>query len=246
MRLDMLPVGELFQAGEGAADTEARRVARKGEIERARAIVEQEIALRSGDVELPEEVDILINEAWKEVLVAMHLEEGADGIRWQLALEITEELLWSLSPKQSVMERKQLAEMLPLLVSVLRQGLQTVAWEEARIESMFASLEECHMACLKGQPFAIGRPVAANADPAVDGNPYMELLDDLGGHEGEASSNVASVTRAVNNEGWVFHAGRNEWIFVGKPVQNVALKPDGEKNKEPRIVQVRKIVMGDH
>lgn len=248
MRLDMLPVDDLFLTSEGAAENDAKRVIRKSEIERARAIVDQEIAIRANDIELPEEVDILINEAWKEVLVGMFLEEGEDGVRWQLALEITEELLWSLAPKQSSRDRKHLADMLPLLVSVLRQGLQTISWEESRIESMFASLEECHMARLKGQSFTVAR--AAPAEPAgssVHGNPYMDMLEDVGGHEPVASSNVTSVTHAVNNEGWVFRADRNEWVFVGKPVQNVTLRQEADKNKEQlKIVHVRKIVAGDN
>lgn len=226
------------------------------DVESGKKVVERELKLRIAGQTLPPEINILLNHAWKEVLIDIYLEEGNGGMRWQLALEITEELLWSLAPKTTAVERKQMAEMLPLLVKVLRQGLSTVISNKDTVDSLMAALRSYHMECLRGENIFGKKPVAAKpalvtqpaaAKPAatktatakpqtrakddVVAGPYcqVDMLNIVSGEEG-TDTGGKKTARGVADEasGWVYRAATNEWVFVGEAVAEVS------KHAEPR------------
>lgn len=128
-------------------------------------IVEYEISRRVGGRQVPPEVQTLLDGVWKEMLAAIYLEEGFDSPRWEIALEITEDLLWSLQPKINVAERRRLAEMIPRLLAALRSNLEHLSWDHIRIESLFRELSSYHIANLRG-PAANETPAREGAAPA--------------------------------------------------------------------------------
>ncbi len=220
------------------------------DVESGKKVVERELKLRIAGQTLPPEINILLNHAWKEVLIDIYLEEGNGGMRWQLALEITEELLWSLAPKTTTVERKQMAEMLPLLVKVLRQGLSTVISNKDTVDSLMAALRSYHMECLRGENIFEKKPVAAKpalaAKPAVAkpvaakpaaskpqaraqndvvAGPYcqidaLKIVSEEDGAETGGKKTVRGETDEAS--GWVYRAATNEWVFVGEAVTAVS------------------------
>lgn len=130
---------------------------------RVRKIVDYEIASRIGKRQLPSEINTMLDGVWKDMLATIYLEEGFDSTRWEIALEITEDLLWSLEPKKSVTERRQLAEMIPGLLSSLRGSLEQISWGRIRIESLFRELSSYHIANLRG-PAANDQPARKRKD----------------------------------------------------------------------------------
>ncbi|MEW5757455.1 MAG: DUF1631 family protein [Pseudomonadota bacterium] len=242
---------------------------RHRDVDAGKKVVERELKLRIAGQTLPTEINILLNHAWKEVLLDIYLEEGSGGMRWQLALEITEELLWSLAPKTTAVERKQMAEMLPLLVKVLRQGLSTVITNKDTVDSLMAALRNYHMESLRGENIFEKKPAAAKPAPvaarpvaekpaakpqarpndAVVAGPYCQIeMLNIASTEETASKAKAARGEADEATGWVYRAATNEWVFVGETVAPVARKAETKSVSGAKTVaefKTRKMDEGD-
>jgi hypothetical protein len=162
-----------------------------------------------------------------------------------LAMEITEELLWTLTPKSNLAERTKMLSMLPVVVKVLRQGLKMIAWDNQRSEELFRSLEKYHMSCLRGEQLAAQKK-AAEAPVEKDGC-QIELLEGV-------SLDDAAKKGSENSQGetgWVYRADSNEWVFMGETVQKVAVKTSSDSSAKKAYVKtasggaIRKVGEGD-
>lgn len=120
--------------------------------EAGRRHIDHILSERIGSGTLAPEIHTLLNEAWKKVLLAIYLDDGEGSVRWDIALDITDNLLWSLEPKQTIEERRKLAQMIPTLLQTLRQGLTEIAWEPSRIDEAFRQLGDIHVANLSPRP----------------------------------------------------------------------------------------------
>ncbi|MCF6217541.1 MAG: DUF1631 domain-containing protein [Gammaproteobacteria bacterium] len=223
---ELMPVEELFAYDPSRAGTEVSFD--QSELECARAIVDQELSIRFDESVLPEEVVSLLNDAWKEVLAAIYIEEGFGSLRWILAMEITDELVWTLQPKQNLAERTKMIGLLPTLVKVLRQGLASVKWDQQQTKQLLDDLSCHHMLILRGgklrQPH---NKVSAAATEQTEALP-------------EESS-------ATDKKGWHYRADINEWVY-----QDEAAQPLGASSvdipaaiKKTRHTRTRKVGYGD-
>jgi hypothetical protein len=118
---------------------------------RIRLLVTQEIDQRIAGNALSPAIEELLNEAWKDLLVSIYLEHGFDSTEWQLALDISDDLLWSLTPKTTCEERQQLSKMIPRLLNMLRKSLEKISWEQIKIEKLFQEMEAYHLSSLRGE-----------------------------------------------------------------------------------------------
>ncbi len=109
---------------------------------REQAIVELEARC---DMLTPEFIQVFLMEWWVEVMVAACLEDRArgNGNCWAARLETAEQLLWTVSPKSSV-EVKQMAVMLPKMISGLANGLKSIAVQDGQHARFFDELMKWH------------------------------------------------------------------------------------------------------
>mgnify|MGYP000569049712 CR=1 FL=1 len=236
--LDKMPMEELFAYDPNRAGDSIDMV-NQAERECVRAIVDQELSLHLDKVQVPNELLPLFNDAWKEVLTEIYLEDGFGSIRWILAMEITDELLWTLQPKSNMSERTKMIGMLPTLVKVLRQGLNSVNWDRQSADNMFSSLSQYHMTLLRGgaekrarAPAPKPRPTPAK-EKTVKPSHDIELLDGLDDQALPLEANHHG------EKGWFFRPDTNEWVYQGdEGVERV----EGSSSNNA----VRKIGRGDH
>ncbi len=235
----MMPIEELFaydpsRSGQATTHNEA-------EVSCARAIVEQELSLRLDQSTMPKELNALLNDAWKEVLAAIYMDDGYGSIRWILAMEITDELIWTLQPKQNLAERTKMISMLPTLVKVLRQGLASVHWERDQTEKLFSTLSRYHMTVLRGAPSTPAKP----QKPVGEAEAAKHSMDLLEGVELDG----LPLEKAEGEKGWVFRPDTNEWVYQGESVQKVGHR--GATSAKGSVQssasgRVRKMGRGDH
>jgi len=207
----------------------------QSEMECARAIVEQEISLCTNGSKLPAELASLLNDAWTEVLAAIYVEDGFGSIRWLLAMEITDELLWTLQPKKNMAERTKMISMLPTLVKLLRQGLASVSWDKKQSDSLMSSLSRYHMSVLsREQATRQARLKNKEHDAASVGN--------------DASVEASQFNNLDNQKGWVFRPDTNEWIYQDEPAHQIGLEAERltDNDSGKMVGQARKVGRGDH
>ncbi|MBK1730974.1 hypothetical protein CKO41_03985 [Thiococcus pfennigii] len=150
-----------------------RRVRRLAE-ERAEAsttaqIVAATIAARLRRYrQVPPAIRELIETGWAEVLATTHVLEGPDGSAWRAQVALVDRLLWSICPKDTQEERRELLRGVPSLLRHLRLGLADTLLDSRRIARWLRELQALQLAALRGE----GPPVSpAETTPEPDDTP---------------------------------------------------------------------------
>jgi hypothetical protein len=97
-------------------------------------------------------------------MVLTALRNGQDSDEWRAALKLVDEILWSVIPKTSAEERKQLTEKLPQLYQEIREGLNLIGDPEINSNSLLEELSAYHRELMEMPPekaAAIRRPESA-------------------------------------------------------------------------------------
>jgi hypothetical protein len=144
------------------------QVQENGQLERIKLRIAEEIAARLVDRAVPEEVREFLATSWRQLLTAVHQEEGEDSPARVRALQVMEDLIWSVEPKTTAEQRRRLGVLLPILLEELREGQLRIGRGEDEIRSFAAVLERHHFTSLKaGRTRTEGRPAPAQEAPAT-------------------------------------------------------------------------------
>ena len=144
------------QAVDAAQRKESRRVARQ------RAY--SELKSRASGRSLPKVVLKFLMEEWLKLLYLAYCNKGEDSPAWNNALHTLDELIWSLEPKQSADERRQLAAKLPRLLKQLRAGMRAAGTETSSEQVFLGALMRRHTALIEGSaPAKTTKPAEADS-----------------------------------------------------------------------------------
>ena len=83
---------------------------------------------------------------WQNLLLVTAIKEGDESISWKRNLTTMDNLVWSLQPKTTTMERDRLVKLLPSLLRLLREGMALVSMREEDFESFLEQLADAHAA----------------------------------------------------------------------------------------------------
>ncbi len=107
------------------------------------------VALRIGTGEVVAVVEAFLENRWVSVLtLAYSVEEEKPGAV-KHATQTMDDLIWSVKPKITPDERKQLIGKLPKLLSTLNKWLDIIKWQDAERLQFFAELAECHASIVR-------------------------------------------------------------------------------------------------
>ncbi len=152
----------------------------------AKETVAHEIEKRIGETELPFSIRSFMTTAWKDVLTLIHTRDGNEGVAWKAALQLADDLVWSVQPKLIDKQRTKLIQVIPKILNGLQDGLMLIAYPRQDKERLLQELERLHLASLKGDQGRgnmssganqnAGSQVAASPQPK---NTIDQLIDDL-------------------------------------------------------------------
>lgn len=107
------------------------------------------VALRIGTGEVIAVVEAFLEQRWVSVLtIAYSIEDDKPGAV-NNATKTMDDLIWSVRPKLTADDRKQLIAKLPGLLSALNKWLDVVKWQDADRLQFFAELAECHASIVR-------------------------------------------------------------------------------------------------
>lgn len=150
------------------------------QIEQVKIRVAEEIAARLVNRTVPDEVREFLTTSWRQLLLAIHLEEGEDSPARARALQVMDDLLWSLEPKTTADQRRRLGVLLPILLEELREGQARIGRGDADIQTFAAVLERHHFTSLKASRPREDRGAAAVRQASVDvPAPERARLDEI-------------------------------------------------------------------
>ncbi|HEY0488974.1 MAG TPA: DUF1631 family protein [Telluria sp.] len=107
------------------------------------------VAMRIGGNGAVEVVETFLENKWTTVLtVAYTVEDGKPGAVAN-ATRTMDDLLWSVKPKVTTEQRKELIGKLPGLLATLNKWLDVIKWQDADRLEFFARLAECHASIVR-------------------------------------------------------------------------------------------------
>ena len=107
------------------------------------------VALRVGGGELATVVEAFLQRKWTSVLTIAYSVETEKPGAVGSATRTMDDLIWSVKPKITVEQRKQLIARLPSLLTTLNKWLDIIKWQDAERLQFFADLAECHASIVR-------------------------------------------------------------------------------------------------
>jgi len=98
------------------------------------------------------EIGRFLSDYWLRVMQAAHAEGGATGARWKECEATIDELLWSVTPKQTAEERKQLLTLIPSLLKRVNAGLDRAGISTEERTPFLNFCFELQSAALRSRP----------------------------------------------------------------------------------------------
>ena len=120
----------------------------KAKSELARNCVQAALNEKVAGKSLPKVVITLLEEAWSNVLFLIFLKDGEGGQNWRDALQLVDDLLWSVEPMDDSASRQRLLKLVPGLLKNLRAGLSKIGFNPFDMNQLFSDLEAIHLAQL--------------------------------------------------------------------------------------------------
>ena len=109
------------------------------------AKVSQQLASKLYAQDVPDSVRQFLSDVWLRHMRTAALRSGEDSGEYQVALQVVDDLLWSLTASERKNGRKKLAERIPPLIRTLTHGVKSVGIEDKVLRSFFDELFLIHL-----------------------------------------------------------------------------------------------------
>ncbi|HEX7157138.1 MAG TPA: DUF1631 family protein, partial [Burkholderiaceae bacterium] len=161
----------------------ARRALAEAENREIRAIkTTMQVRSAFDGVQLESYLRDFLLQVWVRVLIEASNREKTQPGLMRKYLDAVPELVWSVQPKISQDDRRRMIGTIPLVLSVLREGLRLVDWPAPRVQEFFGRLMNSHASAVKALEMAHGGPpqfVASTLRIKLDGFKVATEGDDL-------------------------------------------------------------------
>ena len=122
---------------------------RQEKMVQANKTAKNEVALRVGTGEVVAFVETFLENKWVSVLTLAYsvADEKPEAVK--SAVKTMDDLIWSVKPKITALERKELIGKLPTMLAMLNKWLNVVKWDDAERLQFFAELAETHASIVR-------------------------------------------------------------------------------------------------
>jgi hypothetical protein len=121
---------------------------REKKLEATRA-AQQQVALRIGTGEVVAFVETFLEDKWVPVLTLAYGVKDEKPQYAEKALKTMDDLVWSVKPKITMAERKQLLAKLPSMIAELNKWLDLIKCDESERARFFIDLAKCHASIVR-------------------------------------------------------------------------------------------------
>lgn len=130
---------------------------RQEKISKAREAAESDVAARLESGEVASFVETFLVTQWVRILTLAHSSKEKKPDVLTKARATMDDLIWSVKPKSSPEQRKELISRLPSILAMLNAWLNAIKWHEPERVTFFSTLAERHAAIVRMQPEASSR-----------------------------------------------------------------------------------------
>ena len=168
--LDAL-VTEEDQRIEQQAQADEKQIEQAESLALAKTVAQTEIKMRLRASKLPRVVLDFLLRQWIKVLLLIQVKEGEDSDAWKSALETMDLLIWSVEPKDTREERRELVGKVPELLRRLVDALAAAGIEDAVRIRFVSELRKLHSEIIAGNAGATAAEPEPASTPVVTESP---------------------------------------------------------------------------
>lgn len=142
----------LSQEDTASADklsTPIAQALKQEKISQATKTAKHEVALRVGTGEVVAFVETFLENKWVSVLTLAYSVKDEKPQAVESAVKTMDDLIWSVKPKITLEERKELIAKLPSMLAMLNKWINLVKLDDAERLQFFAELAECHASIVR-------------------------------------------------------------------------------------------------
>jgi hypothetical protein len=85
------------------------------------------------------------------VLLLIALRSGVESKEWQDGLAMMDQLIWSVAPKTTREEQRELLDAIPVLLKGFRRELNEISFDQHKTARLFKDLQASHVIALRGE-----------------------------------------------------------------------------------------------
>lgn len=122
----------------------------------ARARIQSELYERLKIAELPDPITRFLVHDWQNVLFITWLKQGEESEAWLEALQLVDDLIWSVQYHQDEKSKARRARLLPTLRERIKRGLEKTIANEAELDAITKNVDNIHELLLRGRVEEIG------------------------------------------------------------------------------------------
>lgn len=102
--------------------------------------VNQVVRERTDGRELPSAVLLMLLQPWSDYMAFLLLRYGDESDSWQRAVQVIDDVLWSIEPKERNNDKTRQLEMLDELLAALESGFETIGYDQAKGKKLLEAL----------------------------------------------------------------------------------------------------------
>jgi hypothetical protein len=157
-------------------------------------------------------LEVFLQEQWIRILTIAHSVKEEKPHALENALKTMDDLIWSLKPKNSADERKELIAKLPAMLTLLNAWLNAIRWDEPDRVLFFSKLAERH-ASMARAPLELSPrrqlEIAVNIAQRASNRRLDRFVQEKVAHtDDEATKQVTSLERGT----WLDFSDENEQV----------------------------------
>lgn len=121
----------------------------------AKIQVNNEVRSRTDNRDMPSAILLLLLQPWSDYLSFVLLRYGDTSDNWKRALQVIDDLLWTLEPKTQQSDKVKQMELQDALLSSLERGFETIGYENAKGRKLLeavTSLQRMALLSRKAEP----------------------------------------------------------------------------------------------
>lgn len=131
------------------AERAANSLRTKERIVLAKMAVDDAVKSRLAVDDVREFVCQFVRDYWRQMLIVTYIEQGPASEAWQSQLEVIDDLVWSVQPKLTPEDKRELTTRLPRLLKAVKAGMKELAMEPAVCSRFLTMLASVHVVSVK-------------------------------------------------------------------------------------------------
>lgn len=145
--------------------------------------VNRVVRTRTDGRELPSAILLLLLQPWSDFLAFVLLRYGDQSERWQRAVRVIDEVLWSVEPKVLPQDKLQQEEMQAGLLTHIEAGFETIGYDQAKGKKLLEAIASLQKMALKSRQIeAAPQPMRAKLESLA-----AEKAGEATGEQGEVT-----------------------------------------------------------